>query len=61
MANVRSLGYSDLFVLSKDDLWLALEEFPEAKQRLIEAGKVRLREVNLLSDEVPTSFILYYI
>ena len=52
MANVQSLGYSDLFILSKDDLWTALEEFPEAKLRLIEAGKCRLREVNLLVDEV---------
>ncbi|CAL4199032.1 unnamed protein product, partial [Meganyctiphanes norvegica] len=31
-ANVRSVGYSDLFCLSKDDLWDALTEYPEAKR-----------------------------
>ena len=32
-ANVRSVGYSDLFSLSKDDLWDALNEYPEAKRK----------------------------
>ena len=32
-ANVRSVGYSDLFSLSKDDLWDALTEYPDAKAR----------------------------
>jgi len=51
MANVRSLGYSELFVLSKDDLWNALEEFPEAKLKMIEVGKERLRQDGLLSEQ----------
>ena len=34
-ANIRSVGYSDLFTLSKDDLWEALEEYPEAKKNLL--------------------------
>ncbi|PIO66621.1 cyclic nucleotide-binding domain protein, partial [Teladorsagia circumcincta] len=37
-ANVRSVGYSDLYVLSKDDLWAALREYPEAKRSLMEKG-----------------------
>ena len=34
-ANVRSVGYSDLFSLSKDDLWDALTEYPDAKERYV--------------------------
>jgi len=51
MADVRSLGYSELFVLSNDDLWNALEEFPEAKEKLTEVGKERLRQDGLLASE----------
>jgi len=52
MADVRSLGFSELFVLSKEDLWNALEEFPEAKEKMIEAGKERLRQDGLLTEQV---------
>ncbi|XP_023319465.1 cyclic nucleotide-gated cation channel subunit A isoform X2 [Eurytemora carolleeae] len=38
-ANVRSVGYSDLFSLSKDDLWEALSEYPEAKKSLLDKGR----------------------
>ena len=38
-ANVRSVGYSDLFCLSKSDLLEALTEYPEAKALLEERGK----------------------
>lgn len=51
MADVRSLGYTELFVLSKDDLWSVLDEFPEAKLRMIEVGKERLRQDGLLAAE----------
>jgi cyclic nucleotide gated channel alpha 3 len=50
-ANIRSIGYSDLFVLSKEDLWLALQEYPEAKKMLIEKGRQLLRKDNLLDEE----------
>jgi len=42
-ANIRSVGYADLFVLSKEDLWAALSEYPEARQRLLEKGRQMLR------------------
>ena len=41
-ADVRSVGYSDLCTLSKDDMWAAIEEYPEAKAKLIEIGRQRL-------------------
>ena len=52
MADVISLGFSELFVLSKEDLWNALDEFPEAKEKMIRVGKERLRQDGLLTDEV---------
>ena len=50
-ANVRSVGYSDLFCLSKNDLWDVLEEYPEARSMLIERGKEILRKDGLLDEE----------
>ena len=35
-ANIRSVGFSDLFQLTKDDLWAVLSEYPVAKQTLLE-------------------------
>jgi len=46
------VGYSDLFVLSKEDLWDSLGEYPEAKRTLIEKGRQLLRKDNLLDEEV---------
>ena len=51
-ANVISVGYSDLFCLTKDDLWKALAEYPLAKKTLIEKGKSLLMKDNLLDEEV---------
>lgn len=51
-ANVRSVGYSDLFVLSKNDLWDVLEEYPDAKEVLIERGKQILLKDNLIDEQV---------
>ena len=63
-ANVRSVGYSDLFSLSKvggrhthmtlvsqDDLWEALEEYPEAKKNLLEKGRQMLMKDNMIDEE----------
>ncbi|OQR72895.1 cyclic nucleotide-gated cation channel-like [Tropilaelaps mercedesae] len=50
-ANVRSQGYSDLFVLSKEDLWSVLEEYPDAKKMLIRKGTEILRRDGLLDEE----------
>ena len=50
-ANVRAKGYADLFSLSKDDLWEALEEYPDAKQALLEKGKQILMKDNMIDEE----------
>lgn len=39
-------------MLSKEDLWDALTEYPEAKQKLIEKGRQMLRKDNLLDEEL---------
>uniref|UniRef100_A0A8C7J3L0 Cyclic nucleotide gated channel subunit alpha 1 n=1 Tax=Oncorhynchus kisutch TaxID=8019 RepID=A0A8C7J3L0_ONCKI len=51
-ANIRSVGYSDLFCLSKDDLMEALSEYPDAKAMLEEKGRQILMKDNLLDLEV---------
>lgn len=51
-ANIRSVGYADLFVLSKEDLWVALQEYPEARQALLEKGRQLLRKDNLLDEDI---------
>ncbi|XP_065160015.1 cyclic nucleotide-gated cation channel subunit A [Atheta coriaria] len=50
-ANVRSLGYSDLFCLAKDDLLLALADYPEARATLTERGCQLLRKDGLLDED----------
>ncbi|KAK3574567.1 hypothetical protein QTP86_010186 [Hemibagrus guttatus] len=54
-ANIRSVGYSDLFALSKDHLMEALTEYPEAKKALEEKGKAILRKDNLLDEAAASS------
>ena len=48
----RSVGYSDLFSLSKDDLWETLEEYPEARKALLEKGREILLKDNMIDEEV---------
>ncbi|KAM8967927.1 cyclic nucleotide-gated channel alpha-1 [Sarcophilus harrisii] len=47
-ANIKSIGYSDLFCLSKDDLMEALTEYPDAKCILEEKGRQILMKDGLL-------------
>ncbi|KAG8553912.1 hypothetical protein GDO81_003600 [Engystomops pustulosus] len=49
-ASIRSLGYSDLFCLSKDDLMEALVEYPDAKNILEERGREILVKEGLLDE-----------
>ncbi|XP_061541945.1 uncharacterized protein guf1 isoform X5 [Phycodurus eques] len=49
-ANIRSLGYSDLFCLSKQDLMDALHEFPHARAQLEQRGRDILRKEGLLEE-----------
>ncbi|EEB11744.1 voltage-activated ion channel, putative [Pediculus humanus corporis] len=49
-ANVRSLGYSDLFCLAKRDLWEALVDYPDARHSLMERGCQLLRKDGLLDE-----------
>ncbi|CAI9551916.1 unnamed protein product [Staurois parvus] len=51
-ANIRSIGYSDLFCLSKDDLMEALTEYPDAKTVLEEKGRQILMKDGLIDEEV---------
>ncbi|OWA51277.1 Cyclic nucleotide-gated cation channel alpha-3 [Hypsibius exemplaris] len=48
-ANVRSIGYADLFRLSKHHLWEALEEYPDARTKILEIGRQLLVKDNLIN------------
>ncbi|XP_034034602.1 cyclic nucleotide gated channel subunit alpha 2b [Thalassophryne amazonica] len=49
-ANIRSIGYSDLFCLSKDNLMEAVTEYPDAKTVLEERGREILIKEGLLDE-----------
>lgn len=53
-AGVRSVGYSDLFALSKDDLWDALRDYPEAKKILMAKGESCCFQSKLFSNSKST-------
>lgn len=44
-ADVRSVGYSELFSLSREDVLIATTDYPEAKEILHTLGRKRLMEV----------------
>ncbi|VDN32097.1 unnamed protein product [Gongylonema pulchrum] len=47
------VGYTDLFVLNKNDLWTALKEYPDARKLLIAKGREILRKDGLLDENAP--------
>ncbi|XP_029703152.1 cyclic nucleotide-gated olfactory channel-like isoform X2 [Takifugu rubripes] len=49
-ANIQSLGYSDLFCLSKQNLMDTLQEFPEARAQLEQRGQDILQKEGLLEN-----------
>lgn len=51
----RAKGYADLFTLSKDDLWEALEEYPEAKKALLDKGREILMKDKMIDEEKAAS------
>ncbi|XP_058884738.1 cyclic nucleotide-gated cation channel alpha-4 [Acipenser ruthenus] len=51
-ANIRSIGHSDLFCLSKEDLKGVLTEFPDAKRILEEKGRQILMKMGILDESM---------
>ncbi|XP_069059774.1 cyclic nucleotide-gated channel alpha-4 [Pleurodeles waltl] len=49
-ANIKSIGYSDLFCLSKEDLKTVLVEYPDAKAILEEKGREILLKMKKLDE-----------
>ncbi|XP_067136800.1 LOW QUALITY PROTEIN: uncharacterized protein Cngl [Centruroides vittatus] len=48
-ADVRSVGYSELFSLSREDVLAAMKDYPEAQEILQTMGRKRLMEARLSS------------
>ena len=57
MADVRSVGYSEVFSLSGEDVLQAMEYFPEAKDLMIRYGMKRLKDANLVDKDAKTPVI----
>ncbi|XP_055839287.1 potassium/sodium hyperpolarization-activated cyclic nucleotide-gated channel 1 isoform X2 [Episyrphus balteatus] len=55
-ASVRSVGYSDLFVLSKTDMWDVLKEYPAARVRLESIAVKRLEKYK----KAPLEKVIYF-
>ena len=65
-ASVRSVGYSDLFVLSKKDMWDVLKDYPAARVRLEAIAVKRLEkykkaplEKGLLKSEIQLWYFIF--
>ncbi|KAM8976883.1 cyclic nucleotide-gated channel alpha-4 [Pelodytes ibericus] len=57
-ANIRSIGYSDLFCLSKEDLKDVLSEYPDAKSILEEKGREILLKMKKLDEELAARLVV---
>uniref|UniRef100_A0A914ZWP9 Uncharacterized protein n=2 Tax=Parascaris univalens TaxID=6257 RepID=A0A914ZWP9_PARUN len=44
--SMKPVGYSEVFVLTREDLWQLFEDFPEKRNRLCARAKVLLNEVD---------------
>lgn len=60
-ASVRSVGYSDLFVLSKKDMWDVLKEYPAARVRLESIAVKRLEKYKKAPLEKGTDIIFSFL
>jgi len=58
-ASVRSVGYSDLFVLSKKDMWDVLKEYPAARVRLESIAVKRLEKYKKAPLEKGRALVLF--
>lgn len=52
-ADVRSVGYSELFSLSREDVLAAMKDYPEAQDILQTLGRKRLMEVRCVNKKHP--------
>lgn len=48
-ADVRSVGYSELFSLSREDVLAAMKDYPDAQEILQTLGRKRLMEVRCVN------------
>lgn len=48
-ADVRSVGYSELFSLSREDVLAAMKDYPEAQEILQTLGRKRLMEARCIN------------
>lgn len=53
-ADVRSVGYSELFSLSQEDVLSAIKDYPEAREILQAFGNKRLKEVRNINKKHAT-------
>lgn len=61
-ADVRSVGYSELFSLSREDVLAAMKDYPEAQEILQTLGRKRLQEAKNMSKKVKgePNLIIFY-